>query len=101
MAVNTNQVNVLSYASTNVGTSNYVTLIASTSISISKLEILDTSTKIIKLAIGDSGNEIDICTCPVSGTIILPMYIPAGSRISAKAVDANATTGYNVLSLLS
>lgn len=100
MAVNTTQVNVLSYSSTNVTTSDYVTLFASTPISVSKIQILDSSTKILKVAIGASGDEIDICTCPVSGTVIIPVFIPQGTRISIKAIDASATTGYNVVSLL-
>lgn len=100
MAANTSQVNVLSYGSTNVSTSAYTTLFASTAISCGKIQILDSSTKILKLAIGAAGSELDICTIAVSGCIIVPYYIPAGSRISIKAVDANATTGYNVVSLI-
>ena len=100
MAANTSQVNVLSYSATNVTTSGYVTLFASTSISCGHLEIIDTSGKIIKFAIGPAGSEVEICTCFVSGAVVVPVYIPAGSRISVEAADANATTGYSVVSLL-
>lgn len=100
MAVVTDRVNVLSYAGTNVTTGAYVTLIASTAKATAHLEITDTSTKILKLAIGAAGDEIDICSVPVSGTVVVPYWIPKGTRISIKAIDATATTGYNVLSLL-
>lgn len=100
MAVNTDQVSVHAYSGGNVSTLAYTELIASTAVSCGRIAITDTSTKILKLAIGDAGSEIDICQCPVSGMIVVPMYIPQGSRLSIKAIDANATTGYNVVSLL-
>jgi hypothetical protein len=39
-------------------------------------------------------------TVQVSGCVIVPYYLPAGTRLSIKAVDASATTGYNTLSFL-
>lgn len=99
-AVVTTGVNVHSYASTNVTTSAYVTLVASTPYTTCKVVVQDTSTKIIKLAVGSAGNEVDLATAPVSGMYVLPTCVPASSRISAKAVDASATTGYNILSFL-
>lgn len=100
MAANTSQVNVLSYSGSNVTTSAYTTLFNSTPISCSKLQILDTSTKILKLAVGPAGSEVDVCSVAVSGVVVLPYYVVAGSRISIKAVDATASTGYNVTSLI-
>lgn len=100
MAVDTSRVNVHSYASVNVTTGAYVEIVASTPSSFGRLEILDTSTKILKIAIGEAGSEIDICTAPVSGSLIVPYFIPQGSRLSIIAVDASATTGYNILSLI-
>lgn len=100
MAAVTSQVHVLSYAATNVTTAAYVVLIASTSVATSRLQILDTSGKILKLAIGASGSEVDICACPVSGNTVINYYVPQGSQISIEAIDASATTGYNVLSLI-
>lgn len=91
--------NILSYASTNVTTSAYVTLVSSTPAT-SKLEITDTSGQLLKFAIGAAGSEIDICTCAVSGTVIVPFYIPEGQRLSIKAVNATANTGYNAVSFL-
>ncbi len=99
-AANTSQVNVLSYSGTNVSTSAYTLLIASTSITASKLQICDTSTKILKVAIGAAGSEKDIVSVPVSSCVVVPYLIPAGSILSIKAIDATASSGYNVVSLL-
>ena len=93
-------VNSLSYASTNVTTSAYVVLIASTVTSCKKLEIVDSSTKLIKLATGATGSEVDICTAAISGTVIVDQYIPQGTQISIKAIDASATSGYIAVSLI-
>jgi hypothetical protein len=101
MAALTSQVvYVLDYASTNVSRAAYTTLIESTEISCSRLQILDTSGKILKLAIGAAGSEVDFCSVPLSGSIVIPYYIPAGTRIAIEAIDADATTGLNVLSLI-
>lgn len=100
MAQDHTRVNVHSYSSGTVTTSVYVTLIAATAVACNKLEIYDSSTKILKIALGSAGNEVDICSCPVSGIAVIPYYIPKGSRISIIAVDATASTGYNVLSLI-
>ena len=99
-AVNTSQVNVFSYSSTNVTTSAYVTLVSSTPIAVSKIQICDTSTKLLKIASGSAGNEIDLFTVQISGCVIIPIYLIPGLRLSIKAIDANATSGYNTLSFI-
>lgn len=99
-AANTAQVNVLSYASTNVTTSAYVELVASSPISVSKLQVCDTSTKLLKIATGSAGSETDRFTVQVSGCVVVPYYFAPATRFSIKAVDASATTGYNTLSFI-
>lgn len=92
-------VNVYSYAS-NVTTSAY-TLLFTTTVPCSSLEITDTSTKLLKLATGLSGSQIDICSVPVSGTVVVPVgFLRAGTPIWIKAIDATASAGFNVVSLL-
>lgn len=93
-------VNIFSYASTNVSTSTYTTLIVATPIAISQLQICDTSGELLKLATGLPGQEVDFCITPIAGSMIIPIYLQAGVRISAKAVTNSATTGYNALSFL-
>ncbi len=100
MAVDTSHVVITNYSLTNVITSAYLQVVAS-SPSAAKLQILDTSGKIVKIAIGAPGSEVDFCVCPVSGMVIIPnSYIAPNSSISLKAIDASATTGYNTLSFI-
>jgi hypothetical protein len=103
MAVDSSRVLIHNYSSVNVTTSAYVELIAATGISIAHIAIEDTSGQILKLAIGPAGSEIDIAgfhITTLTGSLILPYYIPAGTRLSIISVNANATTGFNVLSLI-
>jgi len=100
MAVTQTQQKITAYASGNVTTSAYTELFASTAAQFSKIQILDTSGQILKIAIGASGSELDICTTPVTGSIVVPYTVGIGSRISIRAVNADATTGYNVISLI-
>ncbi len=96
-AVVTTGVNTFSYAGTNVTTSAYVTLVASTPYAVSRIQICDTSTKVLKIATGAASSERDAFTVQVSGCVVLPYIIPAGTRLAIKAVDATASTGYNTL----
>lgn len=87
------------YSTTNVTTGAYVTLSSSTPSSTSNLVIVDTSTQLMKLAIGIAGSEIDLCAFQGNGSpVIVPAYIPQGSRLSLKAISASATSGFNVVS---
>lgn len=93
------KVNVYSYSSGNVSTSAYTVLLASMPYSSSHLEICDSSGHLLKIATGATGSEMDVASVPISGCIIVPLYIAAGTQISIKAIDANATTGFNVISI--
>lgn len=90
----------LSYASTNVTTGAYVTLLASTPISAKALEICDTSGRLIKLATGGSGSEVDIATVSPNSCVVVSQYLVPGTRISLRAIDATANSGYNATSLV-
>ena len=99
-AVDTTLVNILDYSSTNVTTGAYVTLVASVPRATSSLQVCDTSTKLLKLAKGSSGNEVDLFTVQISGCVIVTTLLEKGSRLSIKAVNSNATTGFNTVSFL-
>lgn len=104
-----NQILVTSYSGTNVTTSAYVQ-IGVTSVSTAALLITDTSGKILKIAVaplqsdGSFGTTEDIAQCPVSGTAQINLgtiaAIPLGSKLYLKAIDATASTGYNVTTVL-
>lgn len=93
-------VNVFSYSTTNVTTSAYVTLLNSTPIAVSKLQIGDSSGEQLKLAVGLAGQEVDICTVPVNGSLVVPIYLIAGQRLSIKSISATASNGYNTVTFL-
>lgn len=97
---NQTRVATISYASTNVTTGAYVTLVSSSPISTSQLELCDTSGKVVKVATGAAGYEKDIATFQVSGCVVVPYYVPASSRISLEAATEAATSGYGVLSFI-
>lgn len=89
------------YATTNVTTSAYVTLVASLSESVGALLIVDTSTALMKLAVGAVGAEEDLFVFQGNGNAVyIQQYIAKGKRLSLKAISASATTGYNAISFL-
>jgi len=81
------------YASTPVTTGAYVQLIASTTSATSEIEIFDSSGQTMVLAVGGSGSEVDQLNIFPGGNGRVPLLIPAGSRVSVKAVSATANVG--------
>lgn len=80
------------YGTTPVTTAAYVQLVASTANDINKLHIFDSSGQDLVLAVGPAASEVDqIQIFP--GGIEAELFIPAGSRISVKAVSATANAG--------
>jgi hypothetical protein len=87
------------YSSTNITTSAYVQLVASTSNKINSVYIFDSSGQAMIFAIGGSGSEvIQLYVPPGGGTF--PIQIAASTRIAYKALSANATSGYLIMSFL-
>ncbi len=95
-------VSSLAYASTNITTSAYVTFVASSPIVTSRLSLCDTSGVIMKVAFGAANSEVDQFTMPTTACVIIPMgaLLPAGTRISLKAISGTASTGYGSVSFL-
>ena len=86
------------YVATNVTTSAWVELIDALEEAASAVEIFDGSGSIIKLSLGDAGeeddNELPYYIMPGGGGgVMIPMELAKGKRLSAKAVDATAATG--------
>jgi hypothetical protein len=79
---------------TPVTTAAYTELIASTSAAIKRLEIFDSSGQLLVLALGAAASEVDLLYILPGGNGQITQEIPAGTRVSIKAVSANATTGY-------
>lgn len=83
-----------SYAATNVTTAAYVQLIASTANAVNTICLSDSSGSIMKVATGAAASEVDRIYLPGGGAGCYAVNIPAATRISLKAIDATASTGY-------
>ena len=103
MAANPNNVISVNAASTNITTSAYVVLSASTPIPCTKILVVNTTTKIIKLAIGATGSEVDLIAAPSGYPVLIDIglnIMPRGSQINLEALDASAPTGFVAVSLI-
>lgn len=101
-AANHNAVLSINTASSNISTSAYTQLTASTPQPVSKMIIANGTTSIIRVATGASGSEVDLLAIGGSATINLQLnnIIAGSTRIALEAVDSAATSGYITVSLL-
>jgi hypothetical protein len=81
------------YTVTAVTTSAYVQLVASTTSLANEIEIFDSSGQTLTLAIGASGSEVNQINIFPGGNGRIPLSIPAGTRVSIKAISATASVG--------
>lgn len=88
------------YSSTNVTTAAYVELVASTADTINNMYIFDSSGQTLVLAVGAASSEVDQFYITPGGNGSIDLAIPAGSRVSVKAISANATAGELSISFL-
>lgn len=91
------------YSTTNVGTSNWVVLVASTIANVTSISCFDSSGQTLKLGIApvgaDADSERDLLIIPPGGFYPLAAYVPVGYRISIKALSATASQGENDLNV--
>lgn len=86
------------YSSANLTTSAYTQVTASTTGTIYKLYIADTSGSAIILATGGAGSEIDrLYIGPGGNDAPYELTIASGTRVSIKALDVNATSGQIII----
>ena len=85
------------YSSVNVTTAAYTQLIASTSADINRVSIFDSSGETLVLALGAAASEVDELYIFPGGNGSEEWFIPSGSRLSVKAISANATVGELVI----
>lgn len=82
-----------SYTGSPVTTSAYTQILASTSAAIKEIEIFDSSGQYLVLATGGIGAEVDQIYIFPGGNGRVSLAIAASTRVSIKAVSANATAG--------
>jgi hypothetical protein len=98
-AVNTLPVHT-NYSSSPVTTGAYTELVASTGAPITRLSIFDSSGHAMIIATGPAASEVVKLYVPPGGGDF-DLAIPISTRISIKALTADATSGYNLLNMLS
>ena len=81
------------YSGTPVTTGAWVQLIASTSATSTEMEIFDSSGQTLELGLGAAASEVHLIYLTPGGNGHVPVAIPSGSRVSVRAVSANATVG--------
>jgi hypothetical protein len=89
----------LDMSGTNVTTAAWVTLTAATTKACAAVEIFNPSGSTMQIALGGSGSEVaePYSILPGGSGIFLPWEIAKAVRISLKAVDTTASTGYFVV----
>lgn len=85
------------YATTAVTTGAWVQLIASTAFTIKEWSVFDSSGQTLEIGIGAGGAETRLFLIPPGGMPNFSLNVAAGTRISIRAVSANATSGELVL----
>lgn len=98
---------VINCATTNVTTSSYVDIVASTPVSTSKIQFvyfnpagMASGLLLAKLAMGAEGFEEDFCVCSQQNAIPVDTFIWQNVRLSVQAIGLNITSGYLILCLL-
>lgn len=81
------------YGSLNVTTGAWAQLIAAAGSDINKIEVFDSSGQTLELGLGGVGLESRLILIFPGGNGPIDVKIPVGSRISLRAVSANATEG--------
>ena len=80
---------------TTITSAGYVQLVASLAAPASAMEVVNTSAKAILIAFGAAGLEVDqYVIAPGAFGQIIPVEAKKDIRVSAKALGANATTGF-------
>lgn len=81
------------YASTNVGTSAWVQLVAALSGSVTQVDIFDSSGQTLELGVGPSGSETVKGYVIPGGNGSTPISYSQGDRVSIKALSGTASIG--------
>jgi hypothetical protein len=90
----------LVYSSTNVTPGAWVQLLASVgATAIKEIEIFDSSGETLEFGIGEAGLEVVESYIIPGGNGRIPLQIPAGTRLSVRAVSATANSGEIVVNL--
>jgi hypothetical protein len=86
------------YATTAITTGAYVQLVAATTVQSNEIEIFDSSGQALYLAFGAASAEINQMIIYPGGNGRVRLAVPAGVRVSAKAITGTASSGFLTIS---
>jgi hypothetical protein len=86
-------------ASTNISNITYLQLIASTSQTTVKIQVIEDIGEFMALYTGASSSEVLLCALPLGGGEV-EVTIPAGTRISVKSLNNTISSGKLIINLL-
>jgi hypothetical protein len=86
-------------SSTNIPFATYLEVVSSTSLLANAVHFFNGTGFSVILAFGSSGSEVDQFIFPPSGDVV-PLRVPAGTRLTLKAFTADITTGEVVINLI-
>ena len=93
----------LNTASINITTGAWVELVAATSKAFSFLEVYNNTGRILRLAVGAAASESEllIYIYPGISSQIIPLdeLVKNGDRLSVRALDGTANTGYLIMNM--
>lgn len=81
------------YSTTNVTTTAYTQVVASLASAVTIIDIFDSSGQVLVLATGAAGAEVQKAYIYPGGNGQIPIFIAAGTRVSIRAISANAVSG--------
>ncbi len=85
------------YAVQGATTLAWLQMIASTSAIVTDWDVTDTSGQVLELGVGAAGAEVRFAFLPAGGGSPFQHRLAAGSRVSVRAVDGDASTGKLVI----
>ncbi len=83
----------LDFATDPVTTADYVEIVASCGAVIKEIEVYNGTASAFQLAFGAAASEVDQVILFPGGNGRIPVSIPAATRVSLKAINANASSG--------
>jgi hypothetical protein len=99
-AVNFAKHNAAAGADGNITTAAYTELVPALSRAVYKMLLYNTTGKIMILAVGGAGSEVDTLYWPPGVPLSEPQIFQVGQRISVKALDGTASVGYLIANFL-
>lgn len=88
------------YASTAVDTTNWQQIVASLAAATVKMQIFDSSGSLLELGTGAAAAETRKMLITPGGNGLVEVQIAAGTRLSIRAVDATANTGFLAINII-